>query len=329
MNSIAKSLLALSAIFGFVVASPVEFKSIDTEIVPAAEGDVNYRLSRNVEVLKYVLTLTPHFQNVSLRIRHLTTRLNVTLFQETTPVAKTEFTFDGEVSITIKPKDALVSNITLHINDLDEVSYTLTKDVTIQTGTLKAEEYDAKTDKWTITLDNNLSMAEHVLKINYVGHMRDDMQGFYRSYYKENGKKVWMASTQLQQTEARRAFPCFDEPGIKSTFKLTLRIPYGMNALSNTNGVSRNDTVIGKTIVEFLETPKMSTYLLAFIVSKYEGLTNANTTHPFGVYARPEAKAQTKMALDFGQDMLNKLGAYVGIDYYSVEGVTKMEMAVS
>jgi hypothetical protein len=65
MNSIIRSLLVLSAVIGFVVASPVEFKSLDTEIVPAAAEDANYRLSRDVMPLRYELKLTPYFKNVS------------------------------------------------------------------------------------------------------------------------------------------------------------------------------------------------------------------------------------------------------------------------
>jgi aminopeptidase N len=105
--------------------------------------------------------------------------------------------------------------------------------------------------------------------------------------------------------------------------------PTPMHTLSNTQiETTRTEIINGKnrTIFEFFETPKMSTYLLAFIVSKYEGLTNSNNT--FGVYARPEAKEQTALALSFGQEMLAKLGDYVGIDYYSVEKVKKMDMAV-
>lgn len=70
----------------------------------------------------------------------------------------------------------------------------------------------------------------------------------------------------------------------------------------------------------------MSTYLLAFIVSKYEGKTN--TADTFGVYSRPEAVNQTTRALEFGEEMLKKLGEYVNVDYYSVDKVLKMDMAV-
>lgn len=73
------------------------------------------------------------------------------------------------------------------------------------------ETYDSKTDKWTIKLANPIANGTQItLEVNYIGYLRDDMNGFYRSYYNEGGEKVWMASTQFQQTEARRAFPCFD-----------------------------------------------------------------------------------------------------------------------
>lgn len=105
--------------------------------------------------------------------------------------------------------------------------------------------------------------------------------------------------------------------------------PKGMNVLSNTKPDAPSDSTINgveRSTYVFAETPKMSTYLLAFIVSKYVG--TSNTAGTFGVYARPEAKLQTALALEFGQDMLKKLGDYVGINYYS-DKVTKMDMAVS
>lgn len=72
----------------------------------------------------------------------------------------------------------------------------------------------------------------------------------------------------------------------------------------------------------------MSTYLLAFIVSKYDVKSNNNATHGFGVYARPEAVNRTDLSFTFGQDMLGKLGTYLGIDYYTAHvNVKKMDMA--
>lgn len=103
-----------------------------------------------------------------------------------------------------------------------------------------------------------------------------------------------------------------------------MRRPYDLSTISNTEILtSVNDTSVARTVDTFDWTPPMSTYLLAFIVSKYEG--NVNNT--FGVYARPETKVHTDLALRFGQEMLSELGNYLGIDYYSVDKVTKMDMA--
>lgn len=75
-------------------------------------------------------------------------------------------------------------------------------------------DYNAQYDKWTIPiplLDKKLNANQTViLSIDYTGYMRDDMRGFYRSYYMENGRKAWMGTTQFQPVHARRAFPCFD-----------------------------------------------------------------------------------------------------------------------
>lgn len=75
----------------------------------------------------------------------------------------------------------------------------------------------------------------------------------------------------------------------------------------------------------FKITPKMPAYLLAFIVSDYDGMENSNKS--FGVYARPDSNPHTKYALDFGIDSLKALGDYLGVDYYSVNDVEKMDMA--
>lgn len=134
------------------------------------------------------------------------------LFQETTPIAHAAFTFDGEVSITFEPTVSTVDKIILQFNDIQITKYSLLRGsaALVTDAPFAAEQYDAVTDKWSIPVTPALNLTEHTLKISYVGQMRDDMEGFYRSYYMEGGQKVWMASTQLQQTEARRAFPCFD-----------------------------------------------------------------------------------------------------------------------
>lgn len=103
-----------------------------------------------------------------------------------------------------------------------------------------------------------------------------------------------------------------------------MNTPAGYSTISNTGKVgSVANPTTGRLVETFDTTPPMSTYLLAFIVSKYEG--NINNT--FGVYSRPATKVHTDLALRFGQEMLSELGKYLGIDYYSVDKITKMDMA--
>jgi|SRR5690349_9783191 len=189
MKWATKEFLLMSAFIGILVGSPLEFDT-DIAIITPAAADLTYRLSRNVLPSKYELELTPYFTNET---------------------GKSEFTFDGTVNITLKAMEANVQSIVLHKSDIDILSYSLSGAIGIIDGDLTLTNYDETRDFWTIELEKDLPINEDsFLTINYVGYMRDDMSGFYKSYYKEEGQRVYMASTQLQSTDARRAFPCFD-----------------------------------------------------------------------------------------------------------------------
>lgn len=109
-----------------------------------------------------------------------------------------EFTFKGIVKILLQATTANVTEIVLHQNSLDISQYKI-NDVTFN---YDPNTYEKETDKWTIPLDAELPQDTTTnLEIHYIGYLKDDMNGFYRSYYNEGGKRVWMASTQFQQTE--------------------------------------------------------------------------------------------------------------------------------
>jgi aminopeptidase N len=126
---------------------------------------------------------------------------------------KREFTFDGIVEITLRATKPGVNQIVLHAFDLEISSYAFG---VFPSQSYNASNYNEQYNKWTIPIPSTYyngilpEAFETVLKVEYVGFMRDDMYGFYRSYYVENGVKVWMATTQFQPDHARRAFPCFD-----------------------------------------------------------------------------------------------------------------------
>lgn len=97
--------------------------------------------------------------------------------------------------------------------------------------------YDNVTEILSIVANSNLTVGvNYTLSFNYTGDFDlADMHGFYRSeYFNEAGNKVYLVTTQFQSTYARQAFPCFDEPGYKSKFNISITYPVGLLALGNT-----------------------------------------------------------------------------------------------
>ncbi|XP_058975541.1 membrane alanyl aminopeptidase [Musca domestica] len=270
-------------------------------IVPAAEE--NYRLITDIEPINYNVSLKPYLL-------------------DSDPSEK-RFTFDGEAYITIKPK-VTTSTLVLHSKNL---KYSLrefyAKSKPDVKTTLPAVEPNNVTDIVTYTLTSALvANQEYVLHFVYTGTMDDDMHGFYRSSYTDSKNNTkWLGSTQFQTNHARRAFPSFDEPRFKATFDITLTRHKSMKTYSNTRIV--NSTTNGDYVTDrYATTPKMSTYILAFIVSEFNERFNGD----FGVIARPEFYKQTEYAFDVGQEILKDLGDYFDIPYYSM-GNDKMHMA--
>jgi len=109
------------------------------------------------------------------------------------------------------------------------------------------------------------------LRLEFRGVLNDDLRGFYRSTFADSdGDEHTIATSQLALTDARRAFPCFDEPALKATFEVTLVAPAGMAAFSNSRAVSEIVLPDGRREVAFAPTMKMSSYLVAFIVGPFE-----------------------------------------------------------
>uniref|UniRef100_A0A8D0HNN1 Aminopeptidase n=1 Tax=Sphenodon punctatus TaxID=8508 RepID=A0A8D0HNN1_SPHPU len=119
----------------------------------------------------------------------------------------------------------------------------------------------------------------------FTGELADDLAGFYRSEYEDEGRRV-VATTQMQAADARKAFPCFDEPAMKATFSVTLIHPSSHKALSNMPEQSDGEMW---NVTEFEKTPKMSTYLLAFIVSEFTSVDNTSDNVLIRIFGRPKA----------------------------------------
>jgi puromycin-sensitive aminopeptidase len=148
--------------------------------------------------------------------------------------------------------------------------------------------------------------------------LNDKLHGFYRSTYKgADGKDKPLASTQFESTDARRAFPCWDEPAFKAVFQVTLVIDEGLTAISNA-GVAREYARpgTGKKEVVFADSMKMSTYLVAFIVGEFEATEPVLVGGaPLRVMAVPGKKHLASFALDIGKASLEHFSRYYAIAY--------------
>ncbi|XP_075887548.1 aminopeptidase Ey-like [Nelusetta ayraudi] len=137
---------------------------------------------------------------------------------------------------------------------------------------------EVPTQYLVIQLQSALAVgSRYELRTQFVGELANDLGGFYRSEYYEDGDKKIVATTQMQPTDARKAFPCFDEPAMKAVFNITLLHPHGYVALSNGMALgSVNVTVDGKDVQQttFEATEIMSTYLLAFVVCDFDFIGN-------------------------------------------------------
>ncbi|XP_013909252.1 PREDICTED: aminopeptidase N [Thamnophis sirtalis] len=150
-----------------------------------------------------------------------------------------------------------------------------------------------KTEYLVVKLKEKLLQNEtYQLHAEFTGELADDLAGFYRSVYTEDGVDKLVATTQMQAADARKAFPCFDEPAMKAVFTITLLHPPAYTALSNMP-VNKTEKVMSDGEIwmrtEFEPTLKMSTYLLAFIVSEFENVSAVPNNTQLNIWGRPKS----------------------------------------
>ena len=188
----------------------------------------------------------------------------------------------------------------------------------LEPGT-KAREVRVNEDEQTVTFvfDKEIEARSHWLSVAFTGEIAETLHGFYRSKYEHAGRDKWLVTTQFEAVHAREAFVCVDEPSAKAEFELTLEIPDGLTALSNNLSASEEPgKKPGRKRVHFAVTPKMSTYLVAFMVGEFE-YSEAQTAEGVNVrvYATPGKSGQLGFALEAGTKTLSFYNDYFGIPY--------------
>lgn len=226
------------------------------------------------------------------------------------------FVFNGEETIYLSLKKS-VNEITLHAKGLKIT------EVIFRVKSLKSKVkrivYNTKAETATFVFNKKLPKGKGELSLKFTGILNDQMRGFYRSKYFHNGKEKHMATTQFEATDARRALPCFDEPSMKAVFDVSLIVPKDLTAVSNSIELDSKvvpEHGVGFKTVNFAPTPKMSTYLLAFIVGEMEFLESKTQRGVVvRVFTTPGKKAQAKFALGCAVKTLDFFEKYFDINY--------------
>ncbi|KAG0651145.1 Aminopeptidase 2 [Hyphodiscus hymeniophilus] len=198
-----------------------------------------------------------------------------------------QFTFEGTVIVDL---DVVEDSTSISLNTLDidiHSSKVLSGSETISSSPKLS--YHESTQTTMVTFDKALKKGSKAqLEMKFTGELNDKMAGFYRSTYKnQDGTEGILATTQMEPTDARRAFPCFDEPSLKAEFTITLIADKKLTCLSNMDVDSETELSAGKKAVKFTKSPRMSTYLVAFIIGELNYIETKEFRLPIRVYAPP------------------------------------------
>ena len=255
--------------------SPQEDKALDS-----------HRLPRTVTPTRYDLRLTPDL---------------------------TTSTFDGEEIIAVTVTEP-TAEVWLNAAELAISEATIGRDGgPIHRGTVSLEE---ERERCCLRFGETIAPGTWRLRLVFRGTLNDKLRGFYRSTYKDQtGATRTLAATQFEATDARRAFPCWDEPGFKAVFSTTLVIDPALTAVSNSAIVSER-VEGGKKVVAFADTIKMSTYLVAFVVGELEATDPVMIGGtPLRVWCVPGKRRLAGFGREIGAASLASFEAYYGLPY--------------
>jgi aminopeptidase N len=216
--------------------------------------------------------------------------------------------FEGTETIRVEVAEP-TARVVLHAVELDLRQVTIGDGAAAQTATVTL---DAASQTATLSVAKPLAKGTTDIHIRYSGILNTQLRGFYISKTKLRKYAV----TQFESTDARRAFPCFDEPAFKATFALTLTIDRGDTAISN--GKTLSDVAGPATTqhtMKFATTPRMSSYLVAMAVGDFKCLDGAADNIPIRICATPDKRDLGRIALDAAQQILTFYNTYYAIKY--------------
>lgn len=223
--------------------------------------------------------------------------------------------FFGDVSILVnvtKPTE----NVLVHVNKMNITSAKVEMASSGVSLSMQRQFEFKKNQFYVMVMKSPLEKGrQYRIKMSFRAQLTGDLAGLYKSTYKRDGKEITIAATQLQPTDARRTFPCFDEPALKAKFTVTLAHDPSMISISNMP-IKSQETDGEWQLDHFEETRIMPTYLLAFVVCdfKHKTVTTSGGTN-MSFYAPPDQIDQVNYAMDVGSKMLEYMEGFFGIKY--------------
>lgn len=223
-----------------------------------------------------------------------------------------EFTYHGNVSIDLvqmRPTQTII----LHSNNLKinkDNSFMVDKEHNRVHffrifGNYKSNNF------LVLKLEHPITEGTYTLRLQFSGELNNNSKGLYKTDY---GGGRWIASTQFEPAEARRMFPCFDEPQYKSTFDLRVIHPRNRSAISNTV-VTNKMYAANKVMTSFKRSPIMSTYLLALAITDYDHVESELNSKKFRLYVDPRLINYTLFAQDATLKSVELLENVLGVEY--------------
>ena len=216
-------------------------------------------------------------------------------------------TFTGRVEIEVEARKAVPS---LTLNSLK---------LQITSATLDGAAITAKVDDGTqlLTLSGaEISAGAHKLTLEFSGKLTEQPQGLYLTRYQlPDGKWQKALVTQMEPSDARRMFPCWDEPVFRAVFQLTAVVAQKHTAISNMPAERETALADGRKEIVFGASPAMSSYLVAFASSELESIEDEVAGVKLRIFATPGKRAQMRVAMEATKQVLPYFNEYFGVKY--------------
>ncbi|PYK76950.1 MAG: aminopeptidase [Verrucomicrobia bacterium] len=220
-----------------------------------------------------------------------------------------KLTFAGRETVKLNVEQA-TSQLVLNAADLT------VSDAQLDGKTIPKTKFDAENELLTLTAPEELTPGEHTLALKFIGKINQFGRGLFYGKYQEQGtgaKKIFLG-TQFEATDARRLFPCWDEPAFRARFQLTTVVPENWMAVSNMP-VAIEKKVSGGREVEFQPSPSMSSYLVVFCAGEFDAVESDVDGVKLRITTTRGKGESARYALEVTAQILHYYNEYFGIPY--------------